>query len=65
MKKLATLLLCFLLLPSAALAKGPDPIAVSVNGRELYTEEAAPVIRHDRTFLPLSAGPTALRVAKL
>ena len=55
MKKLATLLLCFLLLPSAALAKGPDPIAVYVNGRELYTEEAAPVIRHDRTFLPLRA----------
>ena len=55
MKKLATLLLCFLLLPSAVLAKGADPIAVYVNGRELYTEEAAPVIRHDRTFLPLRA----------
>ena len=53
MKKLATLLLCFLLLPSAVLAKGADHIAVYVNGRELYTEEAAPVIRHDRTFLPL------------
>ncbi len=55
MKKLATLLLCFLLLPSAALAKGPDPIAIYVNGRELFTEEAAPTIRHNRTFLPLRA----------
>ena len=55
MKKLAILLLCFLLLPSAALAKGPDPIAVYVNGRELITEEAAPTIRHNRTFLPLRA----------
>lgn len=55
MKKLATLLLCLLLLPSAVLAKGADRIAVYVNGRELYTEEAAPVIRHDRTFLPLRA----------
>lgn len=55
MKKLATLLLCFLLLPSAALAKGADPIAVYVNGRELRVEETAPVIRHDRTFLPLRA----------
>lgn len=55
MKKLATLLLCFLLLPSAALAKGPDPIAVYVNGRELYTEETTPTIRHNRTFLPLRA----------
>ena len=55
MKKLATLLICLLLLPSAVLAKGADPIAVYVNGRELYTEEAAPTIRHDRTFLPLRA----------
>ena len=55
MKKLATLLLCFLLLPSAALAKGPDPIAIYVNGRELFTEEVAPTIRHNRTFLPLRA----------
>ncbi|WP_108831811.1 copper amine oxidase N-terminal domain-containing protein [Aedoeadaptatus coli] len=55
MKKLATLLLCLLLLPSAALAKGPDPIAIYVNGRELRVEEAAPVIRHNRTFLPLRA----------
>lgn len=55
MKKLATLLLCFLLLPSAALAKGPDPIAVYVNGRELRDEETTPTIRHDRTFLPLRA----------
>ena len=53
MKKLATLLLCFLLLPSAVLAKGADPIAVYVNGRELLAEDASPVIRHDRTFLPL------------
>ena len=55
MKKLATLLLCFLLLPSAALAKGPDPIAIYVNGRELRVEETTPVIRHNRTFLPLRA----------
>lgn len=55
MKKLATLLLCFLLLSSAAMAKGPDPIAVYVNGRELRVEETTPVIRHDRTFLPLRA----------
>lgn len=55
MKKLATLLLCFLLFPSAALAKGPDPIAIYVNGRELRVEETTPVIRHDRTFLPLRA----------
>ena len=55
MKKLATLLLCFLLLPSAALAKGPDPIAIYVNGRELRVEEPTPVIRHNRTFLPLRA----------
>ena len=55
MKKLATLLLCFLLLPSAAMAKGPDPIAVYVNGRELRDEETMPVIRHDRTFLPVRA----------
>ena len=55
MKKLATLLLCILLLPSVALAKGPDPIAIYVNGRELFTEEAAPTIRHNRTFLPLRA----------
>lgn len=53
MKKLATLLICLLLLPSAVLAKGADPIAVYVNGRELRDEEAAPVIRHDRTFLPV------------
>ena len=55
MKKLATLLICLLLLPSTALAKGPDPIAIYVNGREIYTEEAAPAIRHNRTFLPLRA----------
>ena len=55
MKKLATLLICLLLLPSAVLAKGPNPIAVYVNGRELLDEDAAPVIRHDRTFLPLRA----------
>ena len=55
MKKLAILLLCFLLFPSAALAKGPDPIAIYVNGRELFTEEAAPTIRYNRTFLPLRA----------
>ena len=55
MKKLATLLICLLLLPSAVLAKGADPIAVYVNGRELLDEDAAPVIRHDRTFLPLRA----------
>ena len=55
MKKLATLLLCFLLLPSTALAKGPNPIAIYVNGREIYVEETAPVIRHDRTFLPVRA----------
>lgn len=55
MKKLATLLICLLLLPSAVLAKGADPIAVYVNGRELRDEETTPVIRHDRTFLPLRA----------
>ena len=55
MKKLATLLICLLLLPSAVLAKGADPIAVYVNGRELRDEETMPVIRHDRTFLPLRA----------
>ena len=55
MKKLATLLICLLLLPSAVLAKGADPIAVYVNGRELRDEETTPVIRRDRTFLPLRA----------
>ena len=55
MKKLATLLICLLLLPSAVLAKGADPIAVYVNGRELRDEETMPVIRHDHTFLPLRA----------
>ena len=55
MKKLATLLICLLLLPSAVLAKGADHIAVYVNGRELLDEETMPVIRHDRTFLPVRA----------
>lgn len=55
MKKTALLLLCLLLLPSAALAKGPTPINVYVNGRELLTEDVMPVIRHDCTYLPLRA----------
>ncbi|MDD7362640.1 MAG: copper amine oxidase N-terminal domain-containing protein [Firmicutes bacterium] len=55
MKKMAAWVLCLLLIPSAVLAKGPDPIEVYVNGRELLVEDAAPVIRHDRTFLPLRA----------
>lgn len=55
MKKTTLLLLCFLLLPSVVLAKGPSPINIYVNGRELLTEEVMPVIRHDRTYLPLRA----------
>lgn len=55
MKKTTLLLLCLLLLPSAALAKGPSPINIYVNGRELLTEDVMPVIRHDRTYLPLRA----------
>lgn len=55
MKKTILLLLCLLLLPSAALAKGPSPINIYVNGRELLTEDVSPVIRHDRTYLPLRA----------
>lgn len=55
MKKTTLLLLCFLLLPSMVLAKGPSPINIYVNGRELLTEDVMPVIRHDRTYLPLRA----------
>lgn len=55
MKKTTLLLLCFLLLPSMVLAKGPTPINIYVNGRELLTEDVMPVIRHDRTYLPLRA----------
>lgn len=55
MKKTVLLLLCLLLLPSMVLAKGPTPINIYVNGRELLTEDVMPVIRHDRTYLPLRA----------
>lgn len=55
MKKTTLLLLCLLLLPSVALAKGPSPINIYVNGRELLTEDVMPAIRHDRTYLPLRA----------
>ena len=55
MKKTALLLLCLLLLPSMVLAKGPAHINIYVNGRELLTEDVMPVIRHDRTYLPLRA----------
>lgn len=59
MKKMAVLLSCLLLLPSVALAKGPSPVGryvgVYVNGREPLEEDVMPVIRHDRTFLPLRA----------
>lgn len=59
MKKMAVLLSCLLLLPSVALAKGPSPVGryvgVYVNGREPLEEDVMPVIRHNRTFLPLRA----------
>lgn len=55
MKKLAALVLCLLLLPSAAFAQGARPVTIFVSGKSMQEEGQKAVIREDRTFLPLRA----------